>query len=191
MDALFGKNRAALLRANLPNLRPDLRESAILEAMANELKGLGGKYVLPFTFRNATGTRTTHKLIFVSKNFRGYDIMKDIMARESSTEDEGVPSFTYSPADASMPLLFSLAQPRSKLKADLLRTFAGEELNLKTLYERHSVDKPFIRKNYRETLIELEKENMVSVRSEKEKRLKSTYPEHVLIKFPERRSNGD
>jgi hypothetical protein len=37
--------------------------------------------------------------------------MKDIMAKESSTDDQGVPSLTYSPADASMPLLFSLQRP--------------------------------------------------------------------------------
>jgi hypothetical protein len=32
-------------------------------------------------------------LIFVSKHFKGYEIMKIIMAKESSTEDQGVASF--------------------------------------------------------------------------------------------------
>jgi len=190
MDALFGKDRAEALRAKLPDLRPDLRESAILEEMAKEIKDLGGQYVLPFTFRNATGTRTSHKLIFVSKHFRGYEIMKDIMAKESSTEDQGVPSFTYSPADASMPLLFSLAQPLGRLKADLLRTFASQELSFRKIYEQHSIDKPYISKNYREMLSQLEKEHAVTVRSEKDKRRAGTYPDHVLIKFPEG-ANGD
>ena len=184
MDALFGKDRAETLRSKLPGLRPDLRESAILEELAEEVKALGGKFVLPFTFRNASGTRTSHKLIFVSKNFRGYEIMKDIMAKESSTEDQGVPSFTYSPADASMPLLFSLAQPLTKLKEDLLNSFAGQELNLQSIYERHSVDRPYVRKNYRETLVQLEKENLITVRSDKNKRRSGTFPDHVLIKFP-------
>jgi three-Cys-motif partner protein len=170
MDALFGQVRAQALRARLPNLTPRLRESAILEELANEIKQLGGRHVLPFTFRNPAGTRTSHKLIFVSKHFRGYEIMKDIMAKESSTEDEGVPSFAYSPADASMPLLFLLAQPREKLKADLQKSFAGEELNLQTLYERHSVDTPYIKKNYREALIQLEDDEAIAVRSTKGKR---------------------
>jgi three-Cys-motif partner protein len=109
MDDLFGKERADALRARLPGLTPELREAAILEELANEIKRLGGTYVLPFTFKNASGTRTSHKLVFVSKHFRGYSIMKNIMANESSIHDEGVPSFIYSPADASMPRLFSLA----------------------------------------------------------------------------------
>ena len=65
-----------------------MREALILEELAAEIKSLGGSYVLPFTFRNSSGTRTSHKLVFVSKNFKGYAIMKDIMANESSTEDQ-------------------------------------------------------------------------------------------------------
>jgi hypothetical protein len=45
--------------------------------------------------------------------------MKDIMAKESSVTDQGVPSFTYSPADASTPLLFSLARPFDGLAEDV------------------------------------------------------------------------
>ena len=190
MDALFGKDRAERLRAKLEGLRR-FRDSAILEELAEEIKVLGGKFVLPFTFRNASGTRTSHKLIFVSKNFRGYEIMKDIMAKESSTEDQGVPSFTYSPADASMPLLFSLAQPLTKLRDNLLTSFAGQELNLQSIYERHSVDRPYVRKNYRETLVQLEKENLITARSDKSKRRSGTFPDHVLINFPKGRDHGN
>ena len=94
IDALFSKPRADKLRRTLPGLPSRRREAIIMEELANEIKDLGGKYVLPFTFKDTSGSRTSHKLIFVSKNFKGYEIMKDIMAKESSTEDEGVPSFT-------------------------------------------------------------------------------------------------
>lgn len=184
MDDLFGRERAEALRKRLPGLSPELREAAILEELANEIKRLGGTYVLPFTFKNAAGTRTSHKLIFVSKHFRGYSIMKSIMAGESSTHDEGVPSLTYSPADASMPLLFSLAQPLSKLKESLLATFAGREVNFTQIYETHSVDTPYIDKNYREILKRLENEGVINVRSTKGKRRAGTFADHVLIKFP-------
>lgn len=184
INALFGQQRAEALRNGLSNLTPELREAAVLEALANEIKALGGKYVLPFTFRNSTGTRTSHKLIFVSKHFKGYEIMKDIMAKESSTEDEGVPSFAYSPADASMPLLFSLAQPLSKLKSDLLHKFAGRTLSLSSIYEEHSVDTPYIQKNYRTIIGSLEKDGGVSVYSTKGQRRAGTYPDHVMITFP-------
>lgn len=191
IDALFSKARADKLRSTLTELSPELREAAILEELANEIKSLGGKYVLPFTFKNAAGSRTSHKLIFVSKNFTGYKIMKDIMADESSTEDEGVPSFTYSPADASMPLLFSLAQPLSKLRKSLLMKFAGQEATLNHIYQTHSVDTPYVKKNYKAVIEELEKGGVVSVNSTKGKRRRGTYPDHVRIKFPEGATDGD
>ena len=184
MDDLFGKARADALRARLPGLMPELREAAILEELANEIKRLGGTYVLPFAFKNASGTRTSHKLIFVSKHFRGYSIMKSIMAGESSTHDEGVPSFNYSPADASMPLLFSLVQPLSKLKQRLLDTFAGQEISFTHIYESHSINTPYVEKNYREILKQLESEGTISARSTKGKRRVGTFAEHVLISFP-------
>ena len=183
MDALFGEERADALRVRLSGLTPELREAAILEELANEIQSLGDKYVLPFTFRNSEGTRTSHKLIFVSKHFKGYEIMKDIMAAESSTQDEGVPSLAYSPADASMPLLFSLTQPMSKLKEMLLEDFTGQTLSLTEIYERHSVGKRYIKKNYREALSALEGAESVFAYSTKGTRRKDTYPDHVKIQF--------
>lgn len=191
MNALFGKERADALRTKLPRLTPEFREAAILEELANEIKRLGGTHVLPFTFKNASGTRTSHKLIFVSKHFRGYSIMKSIMAGESSTHDEGVPSFIYSPADASMPLLFSLTQPLSKLKNSLLDTFAGREVTFKQIYETHSIDTPYVEKNYRGILTQLESERIISVRSTKGKRRAGTFADHVTIRFPEGGRVGD
>lgn len=184
IDALFGRERAEALRQRLDGLTPELRESLILEELAAEIKSLGGKYVLPFTFKNSSGTRTSHKLVFVSKSFKGYSIMKDIMAKESSTEDQGVPSLTYSPADASMPLLFSLQRPLDELGVSLLEDFAGQELSVSEIYEKHSVDTPYILKNYKEILTQLEAEKKVSVRSLKGKRRKGSFPDHLLVKFP-------
>lgn len=190
MNALFGKDRADELRAKLPGKHPNLREPLILEELANEIKALGGKYVLPFTFRNAAGTRTKHKLIFVSKNFMGYKIMKEIMAKESSTHDQGVPSLTYSPADASMPLLFSLQRPLDALKDDLLNVFEGREVTFKQIFEEHSVDTPYIERNYRDTVTALETEERIEVYSVTGRRRRGTYPDHVKIKFPRNDHHG-
>lgn len=191
MDALFGKERADVLRQRLPDLTPEMREALILEELASEIKALGGTHVLPFTFRNSSGTRTSHKLVFVSKSFKGYAIMKDIMAKESSTEDQGVPSLTYSPADFSMPLLFSLQQPLDQLRALLLEDFAGQELSVADIYERHSVDTPYVMKNYKESLTQLETEGKVAVRSLKGARRKGTFADHLLVSFPARGANGE
>jgi len=84
MNALFGTERADILRQELEPLSPGERELLIIEELSKALKDKGGKYVLPFRFRNEKGSRTSHHLIFVSKNIRGYEIMKEIMAKESS-----------------------------------------------------------------------------------------------------------
>ena len=183
MNALFGEARADDLRKRLAGKTPGLREALILEALAGEIKSLGGTYVLPFTFKNAAGTRTSHKLIVVSKHFRGYDVMKGIMAKESSTHDEGVPSLTYSPADADMPLLFSLRRPLMALEGDLISRYAGKEVAFEKMYEEHSVDTPYIGPNYRTILKKLENDNKITVRSINGIRRPFTYGPHVRIKF--------
>lgn len=144
------------MRIAVKDKTPAIREAFILEQLAQAIKAMGGNFVLPFIFKNEAGSRTSHSLVFVSKHFKGYEIMKEIMARESSVADQGVPSFTYSPADASMPLLFSLATPLDKLEGMLRRDFAGQTLTMQKIYERHSIDRPYIRKNYKVALLNLE-----------------------------------
>lgn len=190
MAALFGSERANKLRQRVAGASPTMRESMILEEMTQAIKEMGGTYVLPFRFKSPSG-RPTHHLIFVSKNFRGYSIMKEIMTKESSTEDQGVPSFTYSPADASMRLLFSLQQPLSVLRTSLLETFAGQELTTEKIYEQHSVDRPFIMKNYKEVLRQMEDDGSIQVRSLKTgKRPKGSFADHLLVRFTKGGGNG-
>lgn len=79
MNALFGKVGADELRPQLEGLSPSDRELLIVEELCKALRTSDGRYVLPFRFLNDHGTRTSHHLIFVSKHFRGYEIMKSIM----------------------------------------------------------------------------------------------------------------
>jgi hypothetical protein len=82
-----------------------------------------------------------------------------------------------------MPLLFSLAQPMSKLKQMLLDDFSGQTLSLNEIYERHSVGKPYLKKNYSEALRKLEAEDTITAYSLTRKRKKGTFPDHVKIQF--------
>lgn len=183
IDALFGEDRANTMRPELKKMTPEEREAYILENLAQAIKEMAPTkaYVLPFRFRNPTDTRTTHILVFVSKHFRGYEIMKDIMAKESSSEHEGVASFTYSPSDKTNPLLFSLSNfSLSNLKKDLLQEFKGRTILHERLYEEHSVDKPYLRPNYRKVLLELEDEKKITCSEHK----RNTLAKHVVITFP-------
>lgn len=106
------------------------------------------------------------------------------MAKESSAADQGVASFTYSSADASMRCLLPFTRPLSDLRASWLEQFAGRELNVPQIYEADSPDTPFVRKNYRAVLEQLEQEGIIAARSTRRQRRAGTFPDHVWVKFP-------
>lgn len=184
MIALFGKSRADSLRARFEatDLRPAQREALIVDEMKKALEELGGKYVLPFRFRNAAGTRTTHHLFFVSKHFRGFDIMRGIMYAHSKKE-LGVAKFEYNPAEAEQKSLFEFLRPLEDLEEMLLSAFAGKTAGFKEIYESHSVGRAFIDKNYRDVLCRMEVEGKVRMEPAHDKRRKDTIGEKVKIIF--------
>ena len=184
MNALFGQERANLIRPKLTGLPPAEREMRIIEELCQALLELGGKYVLPFRFRDARGTRTSHHLIFVSKHVRGYDIMKGIMAKESSRSDQGVPSFEYNRADARCGFLFEFTRPMDELKDRLLTTFAGQTLTMKAIFERHNVGTPYISRNYKDALSALEATGKISAEPPAAKRRRNTFADRVVVRFP-------
>ncbi len=184
MNALFGEERANVLRKKLEGLEPADRENAIVEELALALREMGGEYVLPFGFTNERGTRTSHHLIFVSKHFRGYEIMKGVMANESSSSPQGVATFKYNPADERFPTLFDLTRPLDDLAGLLLKKYAGRKLTMLAIYEDHNVGAPFIKKNYKDVLQRLEAEGLVACTPPADKRRKGTLADHVVVAFP-------
>jgi three-Cys-motif partner protein len=194
LNALFGKERAKDLRQRIEGKSSNQREALILEELASVIGALGGKYVLPFQFKNASGSRTSHYLVFVSKHPRGYKIMKGIMASESSTADQGVPSFAYCPADAATPLLFSLSRPLEALEGLLLTRFAGNALSMSEIFEQHHVDTPYVERNYKDALRNLEEKGLVNCQppanSRPKRRGQVTFADDVLVKFHKRAPNG-
>lgn len=188
MSDLFGENRADAVRKKLVGMQPDEREDLILEELSKAMKELGAGYVLPFTFKNEQGTRTKQQLIFASKNFKGYEIMKEIMAGESSERDQGVASLAYSPASIKYPMLFELSRPLDDLEGMLSTEFAGQRLTMHEVYERHNVGRPYIKKNYKDALINLEAAQKMEAdppANERQKRNgKSTFGDDVIVTFP-------
>jgi three-Cys-motif partner protein len=191
MDVLFGHDRANTVRAKLDGLNPSEREALIVEELSAALKEMGANFVLPFTFKNERGTRTTHHLIFASKAFKGYEIMKGIMAKESSEHTQGVPSFEYSPASEKFPLLFELWKPLEDLEGMLLREYAGQKLTMNEIYMRHNIGRRYIKSNYKKVLASMEAAGRVKTSPPAEKRPKrsseATFADHVLVAFPKGR----
>lgn len=183
IDCLFGKDRADKLRASLQSLSPQDRETAIVEELAEALQELGGKYVLPFCFHNDEGTRTSHYLIFVSKHVRGYEIMKQVMAKQSSKADQQVPSFSYCPADQRYRLLFELTRPLDDLEQMLLDEFAGRTMTMKQVFDAHHVGRPYLAKNYKAVLAKLELDGKIVVDPPAARRRKGTFSDDASVTF--------
>ncbi|GCA75487.1 hypothetical protein MiTe_02321 [Microcystis aeruginosa NIES-2520] len=185
INALFGQVRADQLRERLKTLTPQERELTVVEYICEALKEMGRKYVLPFRFRHEMGNRTSHHLIFVSKHPKGYEIMKEIMAKESSEQTQGVPSFEYNPATLQQPLLFELTRPLDQLESMLLDNFSGKTMTMAEIYDQHHVGKPYIKKNYKTALSNLESQGKVTVHSpEDKKRRKGTFADDLKVTFP-------
>jgi three-Cys-motif partner protein len=187
MNALFGEERATALRAEMEGMLPNEREATIVEKLTEALKeasGGGERFVLPFCFKSAAGTRTKHHLILVTKHFKGYEVMKDIMAKSSSSTEQGVPTFTYSPADSKkQPLLFELNRPLDELRSMLLKAFSGQTIQMVDIYRKHSVGRRYIRKNYKDILTVLENDGAVTTMGRKSTR---GFADDIVVKFPKR-----
>lgn len=186
MEALFGASRSEKLRIELDSKNAVQRELLIIEELCQALKEYGSRFVLPFRFRDSNKKKTSHHLIFVSKNFKGYEIMKEIMAKESTNDEQGVPSFAYDPADL-MPkqtLLFKLSRPLDDLKKDLLKVFSKKKLTMHEIYEQHNVDTPYIKKNYKDVLKEFHENGLIEAISNKGKPPKTgTFGDDIIVTF--------
>jgi three-Cys-motif partner protein len=186
MDALFGKPRADSLRARFADrsYTPEVREAFIVEEMCRALKDMGGKYVLPFRFHSQHGTRTTHHLFFVTKHFRGYSIMKDLMHKHCTGKHEGAVNFEYNPADHRQPTLFGLLTRLNELEGLLLEAFRGQKLTVQQIFERHSVGRPFVLKDYKDVLWQMYAAGTIQGTRAGGKPIKrNTFPEDVMVTF--------
>jgi len=188
MDALFGKERAERLRKQLDMVPVEEKELTIIETVTEALHDAGASFVLPFCFKDSHRRCTSHHLILATKHSRGYEIMKEIMAKESSTQIQGVPSFEYNPATVRQSLLFEYTRPLEDLEGMLLSEFAGMTLTRNEIYERHNIGRRFIGSNYREVLINLEKQGKIIADPPIDKRPQRkgipTFGDNVKVTFP-------
>jgi three-Cys-motif partner protein len=177
MDRIFGTSRAEYLRRFLKDKTPRVRENTILRELVSALTEVHGKFVLPFRFRRPTGKRTSHYLVFVTKNFKGYDRMKEVMAHASTTAPQGVSSFEYNPAAL---LEFQFDKPLDELKERLLIEYAERRIRVGKLYEADSVGTNYLKRNYKQALLELETDDRIEVETHN----RGTLADNKLVRFP-------
>jgi hypothetical protein len=112
--------------------------------------------------------------------------MKEIMASESTSFNDGVPSFEYDPASflPQQTLLFKLSKPLEVLTEELCSIYKGKTLTMLEIYEKHNVDTPFIKRNYKEVLRSLLDTEKISAVSPSGKRPKSgTFADSTVVTF--------
>jgi len=178
------------LREKVKGKKPAEREKIIVNAVEEVFNGWGMDYVLSFPFKCKRGKRTTHYLIFVSKNALGYNIMKDIMAKSSSTHIQGVPSFEYNlaaPKFRQLYLFFDLEKPRDKLEKMLLNEFEGQTLTREQIYKKHNLGTCYIDRNYKDALLNLENQGKIRTNRAQRRSRKGTFPKDMLATFPKKR----
>jgi hypothetical protein len=117
--------------------------------------------------------------------------MKGIMAKESSSADQGVPSFAYNPADRKFPALFELTRPLDDLAGMLFAAFAGQTLSVKEVFEGHHIGRPYVLENYKAVLKNLEAAGSIACSPPSTARPKRhgepTMADAVRVEFPRRR----
>lgn len=184
MKALFGEKRYLELDDMLKYNRTD-KENLIINEFGEAMRDIGIEYVLPFKFKDELRDRTSHYIIFLSKNFTAFKIMKEIMASSSSDSLEGVASFEYiANNNKQLSFLYDYSAPLAELGNDLLHTYAGKSITFEQLFYEHSRNNRFIEKNYREILINLEKEGKIQCNPSTCERRKNTLSKNVKIIFP-------
>jgi three-Cys-motif partner protein len=200
MNSFFGEERAERLRASLEGRAPAERQALVIEALKEVVGELGGEYNIEYFFKDDSGFKTSHFLIFASKNVLGYDLMKSIMAKESSSTNHGVASFGFNPLDQekalekeTKPTLFDMHRdPVDDLASDLLKEYAGQIMTVREIYYAHHIGKPFTLRNYQEALKKLDSGGRIQTNPPAKQRMRTgqvTLGESVVITFPKKEAD--
>jgi three-Cys-motif partner protein len=189
LNALFGKDRVARMHAEIDGFDdPVEREDYVLRNLAEALREIGGDYFLPFRFRANNG-RTRQHVIFTSKSSRGYHVMKNAMAKESSTTQDEIPTYEFvEPGEPS--LLEEVLPPRvftwtiDKLRDDLKKRYSKLERRFIDIVEEDGVGRPYIEANYRIAILRLRESGAVELRKPDGSAPRAkTCPRETLVKF--------
>jgi hypothetical protein len=100
----------------------------------------------------------------VTKHFKGYEIMREIMAKHSTRAVEGVPSLEHNLEeleDANPELPLVLDSPIDRLAEQLRHAYPGQTLSVRQIFEDHSVGKAYLLQNYKDALRRLELNGLV------------------------------
>jgi three-Cys-motif partner protein len=192
IDGFFEPDRATALRAATRGRSPDEREELILAAVGSAIEEAEG-IPLFFKFRNDQN-RTSHHLVFASKNRRAANTMKRILNSASSTVIEGVGSGEHDPRAKQLP--GSLFGGLYEIEDRLISVFGGRRIRFDALLQEESQTR-FTESSYRDAILNLERDGRATVDPPAGARRfqaggqKRTLPKEVHIQFRGQDDNGN
>jgi three-Cys-motif partner protein len=183
-SALFGAEDARRLRQGLsPGLRPQECEAKVVEALAVAVKREHGKHVLHYSAKTRPNSLAGDHLVLATKDERNCPVLKDVMARETSWAEGGVPARACVAAPKERTLFDHLDDPLADLGRSLLEAFAGQSLRVDEVYERHGRGGPYTLANYKDALKRLEEAGRVTATPPAGERRARTMADHVVVGF--------
>ncbi|MFB9865631.1 three-Cys-motif partner protein TcmP [Rufibacter immobilis] len=196
MKELFGYQRALELGTLLHKKKPREREEVIMDAVKKAMSEIGGAFTLEFKF--SKGKRTSHHLIFVTKDKKGFGLMKSIMAKVSDRLEAHIKSsltrfsfnaFKPNETNSQLALFDNNVLVACKLGGELLKVFAGKTMTMYDIYLNHHVGNHYIESDYKNAIRHLEEVRAVTTNPTAEKRqIRNgirTVSDKLLISFPD------
>lgn len=186
MIHLFGLQHFESLREKIQNQSGQNRESIVVNEMAESIRERGIRYVLPFRFKFSGKERTSHYLIFASKNVKGFSIMKDIMYSIGEKDFQGIGTFEFIPSCdkdnyLQLDIIDLFNTPFEEFKQNICEKYRGAHIKVKDLIDDDIANTKFVRPQYKEALKQLENEHRITCLPEN--RRKNTMGDNVDILF--------
>lgn len=188
-DNFFGAESARRLRDLVDGLDPELREHVVMDAVQDMVRSLGALVPLTFRIFSADCERTSHYLVFATKHFKGYETMREVMAKECIFLGQEVPLYEYNPAPPPEPdaqlVLWDDPQPDyfAPLRDDVLTRFASRTCTVREIFETHSLGQPYLMRHYKAVLREFEQQGWVTIVPSQSHRRKNTLKSEAVVTF--------
>ncbi len=184
--ALFGEEAAQNLTQDLVGLAPDDRKTLILETLRDSLTQTYGEYVSRFRLAGSN-PGSDYYLVHVTKSPKGCKVVRDVMAKASSSRDaSGVPSFEYNP-EAQLNL-FRLGESLEDLEQSIMDGFEGKSLTVQEVFELDSHRGNHRIRDYQEAVRRLESDGWVRCNPDASARPRGTLAPSTVVTFIPRES---
>ncbi len=143
-------------------------------------------YFVPFAFEKGKRKAVSHYLIFLTKKWRGFEIMKDTMAKHSMRNTEGEPLYRWREQDVTSEIDFP--ESVSHVRERLMELFSGRRLTVKSIKEQYHIKGYFgTNRNITRGLVILRDENRIKASDPAGKRRrKDTIADDIVVHFPDR-----